>query len=93
MEVNLDYPEELHDYHKDYPMAPEKIKIEEMLSPYCSEIRRKYDIKSGGINKLVPNLMSKNNYVVHYRNLKYHLSQGLKLKKVHKILEFKQSTW
>ena len=82
MEINLDYPEELHDYHKDYPMAPEKIKIEDdMLSPYCSEIKRKYDIKSGGINKLVPNLMSKNNYVVHYRNLKYHLLQGLKLKK------------
>ena len=82
MEVDLDYPENVHDYHKDYPMAPEKIKIEDdMLSPYCSEIKRKYDIKSGGINKLVPNLMSKNNYVVHYRNLKYHLSQGLKLKK------------
>ena len=38
-------------------MAPEKIKIkDEMLSPYCLEIKNKYDIKSGGINKLVPNL-------------------------------------
>ena len=82
LEVDLNYPEELHDIHNNYPMAPEKIKIEDdMLSPYCSEIKRKYDIKSGGINKLVPNLMSKNNYVVHYRNLKYHLLQGLKLKK------------
>ena len=34
--------------------------------------------------------MSKKNYVIHYRNLKY-LSQGLILKKVHRILEFKQS--
>ena len=93
LEVDLDYPEELHDIHNNYPMAPEKIKIEDdMLSPYCSEIKRKYDIKSGGINKLVPNLIPKNNYVVHYRNLKY-LLQGLKFKKVHKILEFKQSAW
>ena len=34
--------------------------------------------------------MSKKNYVVHYRNLKYYLSQGLIFKKVHRILEFKQ---
>ena len=92
--VDLEYPEILHDYHKDYSLAPEKIKIEDdMLSPYCSKIKNKYDIKSGNINKLTPNLMSKKNYVVHYRNLKYYLSQGLILKKVHRILEFKQSAW
>ena len=92
--VDLEYPEILHDYHKDYSLAPEKIKIEDdMLSPYCSKIKNKYDIKSGNINKLTPNLMSKKNYVVHYRNLKYYLSQGLILKKVQKILKFKQSAW
>ena len=31
--------------------------------------------------------------MVHYRNLKYYLSQELILKKVHRILEFKQSAW
>ena len=94
LEVDLDYPEHLHDYHNDYPMAPEKIKIEDdMLSPYCSEIKKGYDIKAGGINKLAPNLMSKKNYGVHYRNLQYYLFQGLILKKVHRILEFKQSDW
>ena len=94
LEVDLEVPEELHDYHKDYPMAPEKIKIEDdMLSPYCSEIKRKYDIKSGEINKLVPNLIPKNIHVVHYRNLKYYLSQGARLTNVHKILEFKQRDW
>ena len=74
-------------------MAPEKIRIkDEMLSPYCLEIKNKY-IKSGGINKLVRNLLPKKNCVVHYRNLKYYLSKGLILKKVHRILEFKQSNW
>ena len=50
-------------------------------------------LNHGGINKLVPNLMSKNNYVVYYRNLQYYLSQGLILTKVHRILELKQSLW
>ena len=94
LEVDLDYRENLHGYHNDYTMAPEKIKIENnLLSPYCSKIKKKYDIKSGDVNKLVPNLMPKKNYVVHYRNLKYYLSQGLILTKVHRILEFKQSPW
>ena len=37
--------------------------------------------------------MCKNNYVVHYRNLKYYVSERLISKKVHRILEFKQSAW
>ena len=37
--------------------------------------------------------MPKKNYVVHHRNLKYYSSQGLKFKKVHRILVFKQSAW
>ena len=64
-----------------------------MLSPYSSEMKKEYDIKTGGINKLAPNSMPKNNYVVHYRNLQFYLSQGLILKKVHRILEFKQRDW
>ena len=32
-------------------------------------------------------------YVLHYRNLKQYLDLGLKLKKVHKVLEFEQSPW
>ena len=43
--------------------------------------------------KVIPNLLPKKNYVVRYRNLKYYLSQGLILKKVHRILQFKQSLW
>ena len=37
--------------------------------------------------------MPKKNHVVHYRNLKYYLSQRLISRKVHRILEFKQSAW
>ena len=94
LEVDLEHPENLHEEHSDYPMASEKIKIkDEWLSPYCLQIKKERDIKTGGINKLVPILMPKYNYVVYYRNLQYYLSQGLIFKKIQKILEFKQSAW
>ena len=60
LEVDLEYPENIHDLHKDYSLAPEKMKTqEEMLSPYCLKIKTKHDINSGDINKLTPNLISK----------------------------------
>ena len=37
--------------------------------------------------------MNKNNCVINYRNLKQCLELGMKLKKIHKILKFKQSDW
>ena len=94
VEVDLEYCKKLHDSHRDYPLAPEKLKISSnMLSKYCSDIANKYGMKVGGVNKLVPNLRNKIKYVVHYKNLHYYLSLGMKLIKVHRILKFKQSNW
>ena len=34
--VDLEYPDELHVFHNDYPLAPEKLAITyDMLSDYC----------------------------------------------------------
>ena len=61
-----------------------------MLSKYCT-VANEYGIKVGGVNKLVPNLGNKSKYVLHYGNLPLHLSLGMKLTKVHRILKCKQS--
>ena len=78
--------------HSDYPLCPEKIEINlDMLSKYYSDIANKYEIKVGGVKTLIPNLSNKIKYVVHYKNLQYYLSLGIKLIKIHRILKFKQS--
>ena len=50
-----------------------------------------YNIPIGTVEKLVPNFFDKGKYVLHYENLKLYLSLGLKLKKIHRVLEFNQS--
>ena len=62
LEVDLEYPEDLHNLHNDYPLAPERVKIR-------------------NVEKLIPNLNNKTNYVVHYENLKLFESLHLKMTK------------
>ena len=43
--------------------------------------------------KLVSNLNDKKNYIVHINVLKQALDHGLKLRKVHRVIEFDQEAW
>ena len=74
LEVNVDYPKQLHENHNELPFLTERMKI-------------------GRVEKLVPNLKDKNRYVVHIKALDQALKHGLKLKKVHRVIEFQQSKW
>lgn len=77
LEVDLEYPQHLHDKHNDYPFCSEHM---------CMSEKSK-------LKKLVLTLYNKSNYIIHYRMLKLALKNGLVLKKVHRILKFKQSNW
>ena len=86
LEVDLEYSDELHKLHNDYPLAPEKFVFSsDMLPKYCKEIVDKYEIKVGDVKKLFPNLGNKTKYVLHYRNLQFYLSLGMKLTKIHSV--------
>ena len=74
LEVDVQYPEKLHELHNDLPFLPEIMKIEKF-------------------EKLFINLDDKTEYVIHIKNLKQALNDGLVLKKIHRIIKFNQNAW
>ena len=74
IEVDLEYPKELHDLHNSYPLAPKKIKV--VI-----------------VSKLIPTLYDKKITICHIKNLQLYVDLGLKIKKIHRILEFDQKPW
>jgi hypothetical protein len=66
----LEYPEELHDLHNNYPLAPEKITVtNDMLSALSLELKNKLNISDDNTSKLICTLKEKNNYVIHLKKL------------------------
>ena len=94
LEVDLEYPPELHEEHNSYPLAPEKKAVKkEWMSEYQKKLMEDMELKPQDSKKQLLTLQDKKNYVVHYRNLQFYLKQGMKLKRVHKVLEFEQECW
>ena len=50
-------------------------------------------IKMQKVKKLVANLHDKTEYIIHIRNLKQALKNGLVLKKVQRVIKFNQKSW
>lgn len=77
LEVDLEYPNSKI-IHDDHADFP-----------FCPEKK----ICATGDERLITDLTSKKNYVVHYSYLNECLENGLLLRKVHRVLKFKQKPW
>ena len=70
LEVDLEYPEGLHDLYNGYPLAPERTKVPTTWhSEYQQRLAEELNISNDDTEKLLLTLNNKKNYEVHYRNL------------------------
>ena len=52
LEVDLEYPNELHKLYNDYQLAPEKHAVfSDIQSKYCKKIADKYEKKVGDVKQ------------------------------------------
>ena len=56
LEVDPEYPDELHELHNDYPLAPENLKLVIICCQNIAVVLQIIMTKIGSVNKLVPSL-------------------------------------
>ena len=94
--VNID-PSQIH------TLATSKIKgyLLEVDVRYPAELHDSHNnlpfmwerMEINGVEKLIPNLRDKKNYVIHIRALDQALRHGLVLERIHRAIGFSQSDW
>ena len=94
VEVDLEYPDELHDKHADYLLVLDKEPIDPLeLSDFQTSLKNALELTASKTNKLRQTFHPKRKYVVHYRNLKFYVNNGIKTTKVHQVVKFRKSKW
>ena len=93
--VDLYYPEELHESHNDYPLAPTARKREPspFTKGYGKKVGVKFSMNASSTPKLVLDFEPKLNYVVHYKLLQFYLKHGLEMRACHSVIAFQQEAW
>ena len=87
--VNIHYPQELHDEHNGYALAPENKAIKkDMLN-----IWQQQGYKESSVKKLITSFNDKENYGINYRLLKLYIKLGLKITKINRVLEYTQDNY
>ena len=95
LEVDLDYPKQLHTLHEDFPLAPDRYEVTyKELSPMNKRLYKKMKNQSSchtfAAEKLIPTFHKRTRYILHTKCLLFYLSKGLVLDKIHRIVSFMQ---
>ena len=95
VEVDIEYPQVLHEAHSDFPLAPTKEIIKE---EWLSNDQRNFLIENdipiqSKVKKLIQTMYPKKNYTLHYLTLQLYVQLGLKVTEVHRVLQFNQAKW
>ena len=94
LEVDLEYPPELHLAHSQFVLAPEQITITEQ--DLSESQKMVWSVLNEGktykpTTKLSATFRPRKQYVIHAACLKLYLGLGMKLKKIYRIMSFFQS--
>ena len=91
LEIDLKYPDNIKQKTKYFPFCPENKKINpNKYNEYMNSIKPENYTKS---KKLICDWTDKKKYLIHYRMLKFYVSHGMIVVKIHEIISFKQSRW
>ena len=96
LEVDLGYPEHLHHKTADFPLAPESGDVSfDMLSDFMKTFYQTLEPNKAyrPVRKLLLTQYNKEHYFVHFVVLKFYLSMGMTLNKVHRVVKYKQKPW
>ena len=95
LEVDLDYPPELHERDDDHSLAPEVMTIEpEITGQKQHNLRAQYfGAACPYSHKLISSFLPKKHYVVLGQLLRFYFDRGMRLVKVHRAIRFKSSPY
>ena len=94
LEVDIEYPDEIKEKTKSFPLCIEKKNISpDMLSDFQTDLFKSiYHKKTVPVtSKLIGSHLPKEKYIIHGELLELYLELGIKVTKVHRVLTFRQS--
>ena len=92
--VDLEYDDLTRFKLRKFPTMPLSRQIqEEEISDYLRDFLKQHNNRLGNVEKLILDLYDKKEYIVHYDILKYYISLGIKVTKIHSIISFNHKAW
>ena len=91
IDCDLLYPAEIKQITENFPLCPYQVETNCELVPDYMNFIKQPNYKP--TQKLVSDLTNEQKCMMHYRKLKFYLSQGMKVTEIQSVYRFKQLPW